>query len=63
MFDNPAPPPTPIPFVPSQPIGSTLSWGQMMTPGEVQELLASEPQVGEYYVVTKGRRPGVYLFW
>jgi viroplasmin and RNaseH domain-containing protein len=35
----------------------------MMTPEEVKELLTSEPQVGEYYVVTKGRRPGVYLSW
>lgn len=66
---NPAPPPTPIPPasppapIPSQSIGPSLSWGLMMTPGEVQELLASEPQVGEYYVITKGRRPGVYLTW
>lgn len=55
-----APPLTPIPPVPSQ---STSSWGPMMTPGEVKELLVPHPQIGEYYVVTKGRRPGVYLTW
>jgi hypothetical protein len=59
----PAPPPTPISFVPSQPIGPLLSWCRMMTPREVQELLALQPQTGEYYVVIKGRRPGVYLSW
>ena len=53
-------PPAPIP---SQTISPSSSWGLMMTPGEVQELLAPEPQTGEYYVVTKGRRPGVYLSW
>lgn len=58
-----SPSPTPISFVPSQPIGSSSSWGQMMTPGEVKELLASQPQTGEFYVVIKGRRPGVYLSW
>jgi hypothetical protein len=71
MFGNPAPPSTPvslppstpIPFVPSQTISSSSSWGPMMTPKEVQELLATEAQTGEFYVVTKGRRPGVYLFW
>jgi hypothetical protein len=55
-----APPLTPIPFVPSQ---TTSSWGLMMTPDEVKELLAQQPQYGDYYVVTKGRRPGVYLSW
>ena len=54
------PPPTQIP---SQTIGPSPSWGPMMMPREVQELLASQPQIGEYYVVTKGRKPGVYLFW
>lgn len=63
-----APTPMPIPTaLPSTPIPSqnsiSSSWGPMMTPGEVQELLASQPQVGEYYVVIKGRRPGVYLSW
>lgn len=62
----------PIPLVPSQPIqpvasGSTgtlsSSWGQMMTPKEVQALMAPQPQAGEYYVVIKGRRPGVYMSW
>jgi hypothetical protein len=51
---------------PMQPIASdalSLPWGPMMTPREVQELLAPHPQIGEYYVVTKGRRPGVYLSW
>ena len=62
-FNSPASPPTPIPLALSQPISSTLSWGQMMTPREVIELLAPQPQIGEYYVVTKGRRPGVYLSW
>ena len=71
-FAMTSPPSMPIPFVtsspplmltPSQRIGSTLSWGQMMTPREVQELLAPQPQTGEYYVITKGRRPGVYLSW
>ena len=57
------PPPMPLPFALSQPISSTSSWGNMMTPREVQELLAPQPQIGEYYVVTKGRRPGVYLSW
>ena len=72
VFGNPAPPlmpiPTalpssPIPFVPSQTISPSSSWGLMMTPKEVRELLALQPQIGEYYVVIKGRRPGVYLSW
>ena len=49
---------------PQMPIpASSPSWGLMMTPGEVKELLAQQPQIGEYYVVTKGHRPGVYLSW
>lgn len=63
----PAAPPTPISFIPSQPNTSSSltlgSWGWMMTPREVRELLASQPQTGEYYVIIKGRRPGVYLSW
>jgi len=55
-----SPPPSQIP---SQTIGPSSSWGPMMMPGEVQELLASQPQIGEYYVVIKGRKPGVYLYW
>ena len=64
-----ASPPMPIPTASpltlnaSQTIGSSPSWGLMMTPGEVKELLAQQPQIGEYYLVTKGCRPGVYLSW
>ena len=64
-----APPPSPIlsalpltptPFVPSQ---TTSTWGLMMMADEVRELLSCQPQVGEYYVIMKGRRPGIYLSW
>ena len=48
------------PFVPSQ---ATLTWGMMMMPDEVRELLTLQPQFGEYYVILKGHRPGVYLSW
>ena len=60
--------PSPLPplsstQIPSQTIGVSSSWGPMMMPGEVQELLALEPQTAEYYAITKGHKPGIYLFW
>ena len=62
LTPSPLPPLSPT-QIPSQTIGASSSWGPIMMPGEVQELLASEPQTGEYYVITKGHKLGVYLFW
>ena len=61
LISSPSPPPPTQ--IPSQTIGPSSSWGPMMTPREVQELLASQSQIGEYYVIIKGCKPGVYLSW
>ena len=40
-----------------------LNAPSIKTPQEVQADLVSSPDIGTFYIVTKGREPGIYTDW
>lgn len=53
--------PSPSPHSPSAPAYRNVT--PFRTPQEVESDLGSSPDMGPFYIVTKGREPGIYTDW